>query len=481
MTPRLAPFCPLLVLLACAEPPPQAPRAAPADAGVVSTADAAPDIPSYDSRAYDSPPPADAAPPADAQPDADPLPGYTRFLSDHRRALEARLAECLGKDPRLLELYRPSPRNDAATSLRLGLVGFDGRAAATCLEELRRASCDRILETFQRHPAFPGAPPCPGVLVGRVADGQSCLSPADCQSRELACTRNGSTCGTRCLAVHKSPPAAIGAPCTTGACVDGAACKYVSLYNSVCVARGEEGSDCPGDQFCAEHLYCARNERARADGRCRRLAAGGACRGTWQCPYGLACVGATMDADGTCQAGKRTGEPCVVQGGSAYTYAYSDCADGDVCVDLDGSGRRCRAGAPLGGRCGNFPQPFQSSNYLPCFEGYCERSTAQEQFCRPRKAAGAPCGTSDECDAGRCVVGPDGNATCKALSAFGVGDACTGRDGDLACPAGTACRPDHNYSYNLTCQPIKKAGDPCEPLDHCEPLSACKDGVCTPC
>jgi hypothetical protein len=44
------------------------------------------------------------------------------------------------------------------------------------------------------------------------------------------------------------------------------------------------------------------------------------------------------------------------------------------------------------------------------------------------------------------------------------------------------CRPIHFFSYEATCELVKKLGEPCEErLDICEAGTTCKQGVCMGC
>jgi hypothetical protein len=460
---------------------------AAADAGADLAADAPatsqPDAGDDDAGAAD----ASSAP---APPTA--LVAYERFLAARTDAYQARWAECFGVPragltPGAQQARDPAERLRA--SFRLGLVLFDERAAATCLTGIAAASCEQVAEMHARAELeAPGdrLPGCLAALTGTIAQGQPCLQSADCRDRSHRCGAEG---GGRCQTCRPTVGALpIGADCSSGApCPTGSRCRLAAAGapSLQCELPSGRGGFCNSDTDCAPGLFCSRTVAFEFGGSCQPHRAGEPCDGDWQCIAFLACVGAGPGTPGRCGQPRRAGEPCQLVLDARNQASHSDCAVGLTCVDLDGQGPRCLAGAGLGEPCGEVPTPGGVRRGLGCVAGFCERPPGQPSGrCRPPRGPGERCQTDAECSPLACgdATAPDQPRTCRPPAAAGtINQPC--RAIDETCAEGLFCRVLDVESPALigSCQPLRRVGAACQELDRCEPLSVCVTGVCTRC
>ena len=441
---------------------------------------------------------------------------YQKFLDDQDEALFALQANCLGwpRDGRRREKdtsMRPNSTDqiepgapELAYYFDLGLLDFDEEAAAACVRDLAAVSCQRMIEEFALKSDFVGivAPTCSAVLVGKVPLGGACTDVDVC-APSLECGGNGKIpmCAT---CVPPPAPSKLGESCDDGeTCAAGTDCHApVGELKRFCLLPPDnikQGMPCSNLQGppCARGLFCASKAplplKGSWDGVCRPLETGNHCTNPAECAQAFyKCVGATSTQGGICQVGKGENESCSIidYEQDQQTYRFSDCADGFICLDLDGQGRKCATDSPLGGACGVVD--LQSG--LSCSEGYCDGwHDNVPGICRPLKALGSPCERVEECALGLFCVPPSRGqpGVCAPAPKLipAIGEHCVKPDGSYwGCGFGNYCAPPPGVPGTFFspakgfCAPLKKMGESCRAaLDRCEPLSACYQGVSTRC
>lgn len=267
-----------------------------------------------------------------------------------------------------LATTRPAPPNPSVSSaVAANKITYDGELARQCVDAMASQSCD--VTAHDEHVA-PDA--CSKMLVGHVADGETCSLDAECASGTCVlpaeCPDMG-CCVGQCRATQA--PAAAGGACN--------------------MAR-----DCMTGLVCGEDLTC----HAPA-------ASGQSCRSDRECSDGLACVGVT-DMPGMCLALPQAGERCPYQRCASENLRCDAATNTCIAVGLPG------ASCPIGGEC---------SLYLEC--------DAASHTCREFPRLGMPCdGTC--IDSSFCMLDGSGETgTCVALLA--TGSPC---DGDQQCVSG---------------------------------------------
>jgi hypothetical protein len=264
------------------------------------------------------------------------------------------------------------------------------------------------------------------------------------------------------------------APCASGTVCDGNFCRLL----------GRDGAGCTGTEFCATGFHCARSTGGQ--GICRPVQRGATCTSSLECPRVFSCVRPASAGSGTCQPGKRIGEPCRPEGvedpGSGRP-ALSDCGYLLQCLNIGGAGFRCHAGNRLGERCGRLPE---LNTYVECVEGYCDLPQFVDiGVCRPRQSSG-PCSRSDACiPPTECREWDPGQLSCRAAPPpKALGAACTtATDCGLINYGRPKVAPaDPAATSDGLCARRKKLGEPCVAgWDKCELATQCTNGVCTKC
>jgi hypothetical protein len=266
-------------------------------------------------------------------------------------------AACIGANVTLEFASYFTLEPDVIAAIRAGDVIYNGNNLRACFDSIAMRSCDQTSESYREL-----APVCREFLRGTKAPDATCLVDEECISlscigsdSEIACMTGTCSAGDPA----RVGPYPIGSRCFgVGQCVAGAFCDQVS---SMCVAL---------------------------------LSATQACTGSWECDYGLGCIGAT---------GARTCQPLPTEG--------QPCADG-LCRD---DGQYC-SNANICTRVGLPPTACTSSSqcsvYYPCdfTAGTCKQGPAVGQPCNSSTrcfAAGTYCDSSSFTCA---AVKPDGSA-----------------------------------------------------------------------
>jgi hypothetical protein len=266
----------------------------------------------------------------------------------------------------------------------------------SCLGAVRQSSCDAIGDgQFQRA--------CAHVLTGRVAADGFCLDDSNCATPGQVCAGTVGGCGRSCQ------------------------------RNLAAVTPVPEGGPCASSDSCASGSFCKVASAATTKGVCRRIVAGSACVGSWECAWPAVCVGDVAAGGGTCRGGKPVGQPCQ---------------DRSSPTDPPGSESDCASFL----RCARAPGQQQTT---------CLVDTPP-----PRPPIVAPAGPGAVCN-----VDASLEEACPLDNFCHVVDPNAGRD-DLP------IKPPPTIG---TCAPLRSDGQACEFFDACLPASTCLDNVCTRC
>jgi len=408
---------------------------------------------------------------------ADQAPGsqamaFTQFLDEQFKVWSARWVACFNSPLEVLSpggspLYDDTPDHHAY-SLEQGLVVMDQAKARACLDALRTVSCEGLASE-----AYRGV--CTEVLVGQVASGGFCDWPQDCRSPGDSCTRTEMYgCHSRCT---PEPRLAMGEACGgEQRCVAGTSCQPMTgTAESRCQPLRAEGASCPDGASCAPGTWCQPFAYGAHQGTCRSFQAGLACQGWWQCPYAHACLIPDGATAGTCQPGRKKGEPCALQGKELLGGPVSDCAKGLFCYPGAGDQLRCGAGYELGEACPELDVGAMNPLSIPCRVGACRPDATGKRLCQPDQKAGDPCGNDRACGAGLACSG----GKCVDM-VVAVGQRCTG-DGTFTCGPGARCAISPMSPSEGTCVPFKKVGETCTDSVECEGRVACVGGICVRC
>lgn len=249
-----------------------------------------------------------------------------------------------------------------AAAVDAGVVRFDTILLRQCLEDLAQVSCDQTSRSFRIKSLS-----CQGMLLGARSAGQDCRFDVECATAR--CTEGicepYECCQGTCKEARKP----------FGPCDDNADCfekEYCSSERG-CAPLERELGPCINDSACDFGLACI-GASSVAYGTCRKLPAIGQA-----CPYGrCANIGARCDTSGMCVAVGLPGDSCASE---------TDCSPYAQCNQTSG---RCEAlpslGMPCTGRCGG---------NAACFERMCVAPLED----------GTPCGGNNDCESGLCAEG----------------------------------------------------------------------------
>lgn len=433
----------------------------------------------------------DQPPDGGATPDGGDAP-YLQYCVDIAAALcdGTEVCACPEVDSELACPERLQRQCERASTAFIGMValGYADYDAGKLTE------CAAAIDAFGQTCAAPSGrnqpAACLEVFTDRAGLGDLC-GPA---SQGLGCAGGDGACAVpagelllRCL-----PLPGDGAPCATGRCADGLACR-----SGTCGALLADGASCGVDEQCEAALVCG------VDGTCGAPAAdGGACGEDADCAAGLSCEGgecapapalgsacATIDASAcgaeracwatggpsSCAARAGDGEACIAfddcAAGLACDYALASpvcrplpgdlepCVSGQCAAGLACDGMTCIAPLVLDAPCG----PFTA---VPCAAGLgCDSAT---NTCRPAGAVGEAC-VGGACAAGLACDFGLGTGTCR--SPTGVDTICGFND--ALCIAGTYCD-----GASQRCAERGGVGAPCTDDRGCVDGAACADGLC---
>jgi predicted small lipoprotein YifL len=304
-----------------------------------------------------------------------------------------------------------------ATAAAKGRLKIEPSRAPACFTFLDDARCDQIDFAYGYIPA------CARVLAGTVGDGEPCVYPAECAGG-ICDMGDVPECVGWCVSHGR-----VGGPCGDLLPDCDSETAWCDWSTKKCVAKKARGEACTDREGAAE-TQCANADHCRsphgvpcnhtpddaADCTCApRAGVGAACQSRDQCQRDLYCV------KGACAAEIPEGEPCPGRG----------CAVGLICDPTDpalGSAgscwRRPERRQPLEGEdCLPSLPPCLGENVycsgetykctrLPtvgqrCFDycdatSYCPNAAGSPMKCLRKKAGGAICSESVECQSGSC-------------------------------------------------------------------------------
>ena len=379
-----------------------------------------------------------------------------------------------------------------ASSANKGYQKFDVEKGKACVASITNASCEATTTG-----ALGG---CEGLFSAQVDTGGACFESSDCKTSGDGC--GGAGCSRTC---RKS--GVLGAPCSP---TDGCVASRCDRTTNVCVALGGAGTECSRSTDCDATAFCD----SVAD-KCVALpTAGQACRSSFpRCGSGTFCSGTV------CQ-------PTLAQG--AACSGFDACQAGLFC-DAAPSPDTCQPRKAAGATC---QSGSECQDLLRCTNGFCAaprtagqtctgnfNECAQQLFCdRVLHTCVAltfdlKAGESCTLDYRRCgpalacrgaSVNADGgvgtSGTCGVPS---IGDVCTARFNDSACPAhayclvgadagtgsctaagsGTACQSathcqSGDYCDGSKCAARHALGASCTSTAQCAVTLSCRGGVC---
>jgi hypothetical protein len=210
-------------------------------------------------------------------------------------------------------------------------ITYDGELARQCVDAKASQACD-----VTAHDAHIPAAACGEMLVGHVADGDTCEIDAECASGTCSfpidCPESG-CCVGRCRATQA--PAAVGAACNkVRDCQDGLVCAV----DSTCHAPAGEAGACRSDRECRDGLACV--EVTDQPGSCHPLPHAGE-----RCPF-QRCASENLRCDAatnTCIAVGLPGAACMT---ALDCSIYTECdATSHLCREFP------RLGMPCDGTC----------------------------------------------------------------------------------------------------------------------------------
>jgi hypothetical protein len=144
-------------------------------------------------------------------------------------------------------------------ALDAGTMTFDPVAARACLTALSAAACSAFEPAFRYRETY-----CESPLHGRIHDGESCVSDAECASGYCAIAAGAMPRRGSCR-----PTVPSGGACDSGGgCLRPEACQD----DGTCGLGQAAGATCNADNDCVDH-WC-KMSRLASTGTCRRACDG---------------------------------------------------------------------------------------------------------------------------------------------------------------------------------------------------------------
>ena len=321
------------------------------------------------------------------------------------------------------------------------------------------------------------------------------LETADCEviRREMYC--EGEECDAhQCGAIFvfeddddESDRIGPGEQCDRNNCVEGFFCGSAEFLEEeglvicrVCEPLPVVGEPCP-NYLCAADSYCKSDEEG--DLRCAPLEeAGEPCHSDHICGSGFC-----NTASSVCDPAGFPGDTCGADGDCRGRFCHpvdEVCrikqVNGEPCAfDAECESNECDSDS---GRCGraNGAECRWSGQ---CLSGFCDEGIGE---CRPKRPAGEPCSSWDECLNGECLQNVCVE-TCRSSSDCGAGEYCDFVD--LRCRSakedGERCSSDRECvsevcNFSDRCGASPDIGEACSARYDCYPRGYCADGVCVP-
>jgi len=357
---------------------------------------------------------------------------------------------------------------DIDANLAAGIVAYDPAAAAACLL-VDISSCVRNFDT----------PACVAAIRGNVPVGGDCYELVAGRSFNQECVPEAfcslDVCPGTCVARGE-----VGAACSgQEPCAASLVCS-----GSICIERPSEGEACP-DYACQAPSVCL-------EGTCFvQRAENESCAGDPEgsCIYPFACVG------GICAATSGPDELCRVAAACPDDYICQSVSGPQRCHALLDDGEACDETAPLclpGSYCHNLgiegAPDFRCAAYLADGEDCTIYQCTAPSWCRGGGPGDAPGGTyrpsggeGDVCTS--TVDRAGGGSRCQSGLHCGPDGMCHGLQ-----PSGGACSSSHECVDGLwcdastTCAPAGALDGSCHPGDSrsCVASAYCDETNCVP-
>ena len=291
-------------------------------------------------------------------------------------------------------------------AIKVGRIDFDEQKAATCLEFVRKRSCDISYLHPWTEEELAGQAACEGVFAGRMGRNGPCLSAAECADTSI-CGTDPNCVEACCVGACRvlAQPLAIGEACGGNApCAAESYCAQDpnTFMPTVCTASPKVGQPCQG--ACTGEAFCDFSEDTP---RCRApKAEGSICNNDNECAQPGICRYNDIDYTGKCYRPRDEGEACDLNDFGRQCLRFDNTCDlkdlvcaplpgkGESCPDYDcqgdyfcssAQGQRCSPVADAGEPCGSTP----TSDYVPCSgDNFCEFETESGVCREPSGAAG---------------------------------------------------------------------------------------------
>jgi hypothetical protein len=297
-------------------------------------------------------------------------------------------------------------------AIEVGRIGYDKKAAATCLEYVRARTCEHEQLHAATEEEIAGKAACAAVFTGRMGRNGPCLAASECAEAAICgfdptCTDaccvgacrvlaapieigqpcpNGSGCvadsycdfdpNTGMATTCKAAPG-LGKSCPQGTCSGGAVCDYTG-DQPLCVAPKPPGKRCYNDNECAQPGVCRYNPDV-GDSVCFKPSdEGGPCQfdnGGLQC----------LRFDNACSANNKCE---LLPGKSGGCAQAGQCAGDFFCSESQGY--QCTPVADEGEGCG-YQESAEFFEYIPCSgDHYCDNEFDTGKCIAPTGAASCP-------------------------------------------------------------------------------------------
>lgn len=278
--------------------------------------------------------------------------------------------------------------NELIDSVNAGNTSYDGDMARECMDAMQSLSCEE---------AFASEAPvlaCEETFTGLLANGTDCTLDEECAGGwcDMSSTCPGSCSDT----VLVGGGCSMGEKCETGALCEGGQC----ILNPGPLNLGD---DCVESyRECGYGLWCDWG----GNGICEnRAGAGSDCEQEDQCEHGLFCNGngecaevVLVDELGAACGSYEMGPMCNLSLGLGCAMEFLDSENYTVCVEV----------LDLGESCMEMDPNTEVVTVLPCdmFAGlYCDMEFQNfTGVCAARKAGGAQCNDSGECQSDYCQM-----------------------------------------------------------------------------
>ena len=287
-------------------------------------------------------------------------------------------------------------------AVEVGRIGYDKKAAATCLAYVRSRTCERPSLHLWTEEELAGQAACEAVFTGRMGRNGPCVSAAEC-AEESVCGFDPSCTDMCCVGACRvfAVPLAVGEPCSFSGvdCVPEAYCAFDPSLGTptVCTPLVEAGGDCSFGQTCAE--------TARCDGdRCRTVELRGPgedCEGDFvECEAPGECRG-TGVGGARCVVPPQLGAPCDDQLYCARFDTFCD-PNSQLCTLLPGPGQGCGASECVPyAQCRTGVEGAVEGD----FAGTCVRKADEGEACGSQDGGYVECRPPFQClDGDRCAL-----------------------------------------------------------------------------